>query len=344
MTLISTASLTSRIPTDIPIYYLDNKKKWFEIFPFTQIKQFLQISKIVKILKPDILHAYFFWPIMYGRIFKLLGRVKTLVENREDEGFNWGCLEYFLLRLTRNIPDRIVCVSESVREIVIRKEIQDPAKISMIHNGVEIPRNKSIGKNLKLVEELGISYEDPIVGMVANFNRKVKGVSYFIESIPLILDAVPNTHFLLVGKGSERDTLEGTASKLNIRDNLHFVGYREDLQSFYSIMDISVLTSLSEGLSITILESMSYGLPVVVTRVGGNPEIVVDGETGFLVPPMEVDIFSDNVVELLRNQEMRKRMGKEGSKRIESYFNLKSASEKYIKIYDRFSQSISKQP
>jgi glycosyltransferase involved in cell wall biosynthesis len=103
---------------------------------------------------------------------------------------------------------------------------------------------------------------------------------------------------------------------------------------FYAAMDISVLTSLTEGLSIALLESMSYGLPVVVTRVGGNPEVVLDGETGFLVPPKDTTAFAEKVVVLLQDRELRARMGDAARRRIDEQFRVTDVATHYLRLYE----------
>jgi glycosyltransferase involved in cell wall biosynthesis len=99
-------------------------------------------------------------------------------------------------------------------------------------------------------------------------------------------------------------------------------------------MDVSVLTSLSEGLSMTLLESMAHALPVVVTRVGGNPEVVVEGGTGFLVPPKNPAAFAGRVALLLQDPDLRRRMGRAGRARVEDRFRLRETSERYLGVYE----------
>jgi glycosyltransferase involved in cell wall biosynthesis len=98
-------------------------------------------------------------------------------------------------------------------------------------------------------------------------------------------------------------------------------------------MDISVLNSFSEGLSLTLLESMGYGIPVVATSVGGNPELVVEGETGYLVPVNNRSLLADRIVKLLVNPELRRRMGEEGRRRIERKFRMQNVANRYLDIY-----------
>jgi glycosyltransferase involved in cell wall biosynthesis len=106
------------------------------------------------------------------------------------------------------------------------------------------------------------------------------------------------------------------------------------MDSVYAALDLSVLTSKSEGLSITLLESMAQGLPVVVTAVGGNPGVVVHGETGFLVPPADVQSFADAVIRLCREPETRARMGVAARKRCEDRYDIRRVSPRYEASYE----------
>ena len=107
-------------------------------YPIGQLRRFAQVRRRVQALQPDVLHTYFFWSIIYGRLLRRGGAVARLVENREDEGFNWGRHEYALLRTTASIPDRIICVSDAVRKVVAEREHTPAERIVTIHNGIDV--------------------------------------------------------------------------------------------------------------------------------------------------------------------------------------------------------------
>jgi len=329
--LISGAKLTARIEPSVNVHYL-KALPWCDRYPLSQMHRFQQIMRLCAARQPDILHAYFFWPIIYGRLLKMCGRVKILVENREDQGFNWGRHEYAWLRLTRTVPDRVICVSEAVRQTVLKNEGTAPAKTLVIHNGIE-PTAADQSLRQQVRTELGLKREHQVIGMVANFNRAVKGVEYFIEAAPLILTQCPHARFLLFGRGKFEPQLRERAQELGVGEQVGFAGFRRDIDRFYQAMDISVLTSLSEGLSITLLESMNRGLPTIATSVGGNPEVIVDGETGFLVPPKNVLVFAEKAVTLLNDNDLAKRMGEAGRKRAAEHFSLENTAAKYFALY-----------
>ena len=332
--LIADAKLTAREMPALPVVYLAALPfKILECYPFSQIYRFWQIIRLLAKFRPDLVHAYFFWPIIYGRLLRLSGRINLLIENREDQGFNWGKHEYLLLRLSAKIPDKVICVSEAVRRTVIEKERLSDNQTLVIHNGVAA--NIPAAQDHSLRKELGLAEGESLVGMVANFNREVKGVEYFIEAIPLILTQCPRTWFILLGRGAGEAQLRARAELLGINSRIIFAGFQKQIERYYSLMTISVLTSLSEGLSLTLLESMSFGLPVVASKVGGNPELVQDGITGFLVPPRDALSFAEKVVILLRDKQLCARMGEAAKERIRQYFRIEDTAAKYLNLYQQ---------
>jgi len=330
--ILSRVPLTARVSPEVPVRYLPSNGT-IRLYPIAQIQALGRIRNVISEIDPTILHTYFFWPILFGRLLKRGGAVKVLVENREDQGFDWGVHEYSWLRLTRNLPDRIICVSDAVKQVVMERERVGEDRIVVIRNGVETLPDAG-AEAAEIRKEFGIGEDHLVVGMVANFNRSVKGVSLFLDAVPEIVKAVPAARFLLIGRGKEEKTLRDKARTMGIEPYVRFAGYRKDIHRCYAIMDISALTSFSEGLSITLLESMRCGVPVVATRVGGNPEVVVEGETGYLVPPGDVSSFASRTVTLLLDRELRKKMGVEGSRRVERHFLLRDVAKRYEEIYE----------
>ena len=336
--IFSRVPITSRISPDVPVRYVPSDGR-INIYPIAQIRALARIRKEISERTPDILHTYFFWPILFGRLLKREGIIRTLIENREDQGFDWGVHEYSWLRMTRGLPDRIICVSDAVKQVVMERERVEEGRMEVIRNGVEpFP---DVGNDTAATrKELGLEEHHLVVGMVANFNRSVKGVSLFLDAIPQIVRAVPDARFLLLGRGKEEKALRDKARSLGMEPYVLFAGFRRDIHRYYAIMDVSALTSFSEGLSITLLESMRCGIPVVATRVGGNPEVVVDGETGYLVKPGDASDFASHVVQLLQNRDLRKNMGEEARKRVEKHFRMSEVASRYIGIYEDYCKGV----
>ena len=316
---------------------------WYDRFPVAQIRRLLALRRVALELRPDVVHSYFFWSIIYGRLLKLMGLAPLLVENREDMGFSWGRGAYFALRLTRSIPDRVICVASAVRDVALKRERISPSRTMVLHNGIAPAGNGGRGRAAAR-REFGFTDAHVVVGMVANLPREVKGGHHLLDVAAKIVRAVPSVRFLLVGVGTEQSTIREALDARGITDFVVGAGYRQDVEDCYAAMDISVLTSSTEGLSITLLESMRAGLPTVVTHVGGNDELVVDGETGFLVAYNDWSAFADRVATLARDQVLRQRMGTNGSRRVAEHFASKGVGERYLGVYERLINATGEAP
>src|SRR5262249_46850678 len=143
----------------------------------------------------------------------------------------------------------------------------------------------------RLRESAGIPPDASLVGTVGNL-YPVKGHTYLIRAAKIILKSRPNTHVIILGRGNLKDTLHQEAESLGIKDRIHLLGYRDDVSSWLRQFDVFTLPSLSEGLPMSLLEAMAAGVPVVVTGVGGMPEVVSDGLTGFVVPAEDPDALA----------------------------------------------------
>lgn len=307
-------------------------------FPIAQLRGLAQVRKRVRQFRPDIVHCFFFWSFVYGRLLRRMGLVSIVVENREDQGFNVLPWQYDLLRRTADIPDRVVCVSDAVRRVAMVKEGLRSHRTVVIRNGVEPATEPTDRAGAR--RALGVNGDVHVVGMVANLNRRIKGVEYFVDAMPLILRDVPDTVFFIFGDGTLRPELEARARALGVAPRVRFAGYHPDVARYYAAFDVSVLTSLSEGLSITLLESLQRGIPVVATRVGGNPEVVTDDETGFLVPPRNPVAFAQRVSLLLRDAALRARMGGAARRFVAQNFSAEAVASSYLTLFDalRFGQ------
>lgn len=313
----------------LPVNVIPPKKRYV-IYPFSVLRSFYLVLKDVKKIKPDVIHSYFFWSIIFARVLKLLGIVSHIIENREDEWFNLNAFSFFLLKITNKIPDKIICVSNAVRNIVLDKEKLDPKKVCVILNGIDLNRKKIADLNIQA--QFSIPQGCFIIGMVACFERSIKGLSYLLNAVPRIIEEIPNIRVLIVGSGDIKK-YQAEAKKLNVDEYVIFTGYQNEMQNFYHIMDVSVLSSLTEGLSITLLESLKYGIPVVATNVGGNSEIIKQNVNGYLVPPKDPIALAEKIVFLLKNSEVRQQMAMKGHAILKEKFDIDNTVKNYQNIY-----------
>lgn len=332
--IFSEAPLNARVTPHVPVTVLPKTGRPAG-YPWTQLRRLRALFAHFSDRRTEVTHSYFFWPIIYGRMLRARGMTRVLVENREDEGFDWGFHEYALLRATRRFPDAVICVSDAVADVVRSREGVGEGRVHVIHNGVETASGNGETDSARVLRrELGIPDDAAVVGMVANYDHRVKGAADFVRAIPLILDRCPSAYFVIVGEGRLRAEVEGLAAELGVDHRLRLPGFRRDVDRFYELMAVSVLTSLSEGFSITLLESMSRGLPVVVTRVGGNAEIVRDGISGFLVPPGHPSSFAERVSELLESPGLQERIGREARRIAQREFSLEATADRYAALYE----------
>ncbi len=154
-----------------------------------------------------------------------------------------------------------------------------------------------------------------------------------LHAVRLIANEMPNFSLRIVGDGEERQTLERLRVDLNLHKHVEFLGARGDVSRLLEESGIFVLSSLGEGLSLTLLEAMASGLPIVATRVGGNPEVVVDGVTGLLVPPSSPSHLAAAVMQMIRHPLQTLEMGRQGRCRVEREFDMGQVARRYESLY-----------
>lgn len=178
----------------------------------------------------------------------------------------------------------------------------------------------------------GVPDEAPVVGTVAVF-RTQKALGDWLEAARTIRDRVPDTRFLLVGDGPERERLERRAEELGLADAVHFPGLQEDVRPWLAAMDLFLSSSVFEGLPLALLEAMAMARPVVATRVGGVPEVVTDGRNGRLVELHDPGGLADAVTALLLDPDRAKRLGAEARRTVASEFGLRRMSRELETAY-----------
>ncbi len=252
---------------------------------------------------------------------------------------------YFWERLRRRLAYRwvsrratMVAVSKNLKQFIVEKVGVSPDRIKVVYNGVDALPYCEASEVSRCRRELGMPEGDHIVGVVGNL-YPVKGHQYLIEGIPAVLQTCPNTSFVFAGRGELETQLKEQVHRLGLDKRVHFLGLRQDIPRILALLDVFVLPSLSEGLSMAILEAMIAGKPVVATQVGGNPELVVEGETGFLVPPRDSHALASRVATLLTNKQQAVQFAEQGRRRAEGQFSLASMVEAYQMLYEQCLQS-----
>jgi len=325
-----------KVHSDIPAASLVRRMPRLSLlhrFPFAQAHSLWVLTGELRRSKVDLLHTYGLWPVFYGRFLKRIGSVRHLVENREDDGHIWGTRWYWLLRRTRSSPDRVICVSRAVAQVVAEKEQIDERALVVIENGA--PRSAVRYTRDSARALFGLPPGAFVIGAVAsNIDRPIKGFRHLIEALPIIVRKVPEARLLLLGDRSPDSPIVQELERRELMQYAVLGGYRDDVADLYPAMDVVAMPSLSEGLPITPLEAMRHGIPVVATRVGGTPEVVIDGVTGFLVKAGDPREMAEQISVLANDKARRQAMGQAGSDRFEQVFNIDRVARRYEQLYE----------
>ncbi len=217
-------------------------------------------------------------------------------------------------------------VAEAQRRYLVDELGYPDDKIRIIHNGVD-PALFDVHTDRAVLTEFGWAEGDPVVGILAELSP-IKDHVTFLRAARIVIDEIPRARFLIIGDGACRPELESLCADLQITPNVHFAGVRHDVARLLRAIDVFALSSVTvECFSIALLEAMACARPAVCTAVGGIPEMINDGETGYLVPPKDPQQFADRLVYLLSNPQTARRMGLAGRHRVEAEFSLDRSVE-----------------
>lgn len=292
----------------------------------------IQFKHLLRQERVDLVHAHEFDANVQGAFVANLTGI-PLVATVHGKNYFW---EKRRRRLAYRWVSRIatmVAVSQDLKQFIVEKVGIAPHRLKVLYNGVHALQNCSSVEVNQFRKELGLPESHQVVGVVGNL-YPVKGHQYLIEAIPSILMKCPNTSFVFAGRGELETDLKAQVHRLGVDTKVFFLGLRHDIHRILAMLDVFVLPSLSEGLSMAILEAMVAGKPVVATRVGGNPELVIDGETGFLVPEKDSQALADRVLTLLTNRPQAALLGEQGQRRAEAQFSLRAMVSAYQSLYD----------
>lgn len=337
---------TEKYDLHYPRYIYAVPKKYF--YPITGMSYshfvFKYATKNIK-PEPDLIHAHFSYPDGYGmmklakkwRVPLVISALGTIERKVAYEG------TYTSKQIIEamNFADKILSVSEDLKLHIVNLGINEE-KVHVVPNGVDTKKFKPAGKaharNL-----LNLPQDKNIVLFVGAL-RKIKGVDYLIEAAENFVN--PNTDLFMVGRDDGlRKNLEKRAHELKIADYIKFTGpiNHDDIPLWISASDILVLPSLSEGRPNVVLEALACEVPVVATNVGGIPELMVDGETGYLVPAKSPRELSRKINKLLEDKNRRENMGKLGRKSIiQKGLTWEAHAKMTVDIYSDLLENISK--
>ncbi len=280
----------------------------------------LALRRVVGRHRPDVLHTHNVSPLA-ASAWALAGQPSIrLVHTKHGRSTAHGVVGRAAAWWAARRATAIVAVSRDAAEQAIHEEHVARSRVRVIMNGVDLP--PSIRRDRAPTRAITVARLEAVKDQVT-----------MLRAVPTIVAALPSFHLDIVGDGGERAHLEATVDRLGVRDHVTFHGFQTDVSRYLAAADIFLLSSVSEGISLTLLEAMASGLPVVATAVGGNPEVVVAGVTGLLVAPSDPAALAAATLTLTGDPATAAAMGAAGRARVADRFGSAAMVEAYSRLY-----------
>lgn len=295
------------------------------------------ITQIIKDLKIDMIYRNN-QPAtnLEGIIAAKLTRIPALQHCRIEPKLNPLILKYL------NYVDKIICVSEGIRNKFLSFGV-DPRKCIRIYDGIIDPEVsvETLLQNFdkdKIREELDISRDEVVIGTVNSLVKR-KRVDVLIEAFYLAKNLTQKKlKLVIVGDGPERPNLERLVKKKKLEKEVRFTGFKNNVFPYVNVFDVFVLTSEKEGLPRVVVEAMYLEKPVIASNIIGPSEVVMDGKTGFLVPPNDPYTFAKKISILVNDPHLRKNMGIKGKEKVIKEFNVKNYVNQVTQVFEEILQ------
>ncbi|MBY0276183.1 glycosyltransferase [Candidatus Binatia bacterium] len=278
-----------------------------------------------------VVHGYLFEGNFLAALTgRLAGAPVTLVSKRSLDRY-----DRFDRRaaawLSNQLASRVTVNATAVRDVTIEHERCAPERIVLIPNGVALPASAASAPASATAAD-DPRGDGPLVGMVGRLSWK-KGYEFALQAAARLRDRIPGVRFDIVGDGEQRRELEEMAQRLGLGDTVRFLGQRRDVADLMRGFDCFVLSSVIEGMPNALLEAMALGRPAVTTSAGGSAEVVIDGESGLVVPPGDPTALAVAVERVLRDPELARRLGAAGERRVRDSFSLDTMLRAFDHLY-----------
>ncbi|MBD3183894.1 glycosyltransferase [Candidatus Poribacteria bacterium] len=321
----------------VNVYYINTTRSF-------RIDKCLQISRVLKKNDIKIIHTHA--PLPDTNISRIAGAISgvPVISHLHTCGpiLNSNILIRKYQLLLEKFSSKYFChksiaVSKAVKNAFLNTGYPD-SKIEIIYNGINTKTFLPVKKCRDIFSELGIKSDYKLIGQVS-YLCKSKGQHILIKAMGSVIRKNPNVVLMFVGEdlqqgGRYRRELEKMAKNMGILGNVIFTGYRSDIPDIMNSLDFFILPSYGEAFPITILEAMAAKKPVITTPVGGNTELVIDKETGIIVPVGDYNKLSEAILYLLENPEKVAFMGQNGYERVKKHFSLDNMVQKVFQIYE----------
>jgi glycosyltransferase involved in cell wall biosynthesis len=279
----------------------------------------------------DLIHVNSYVPGNYARLAAALMQVPIIIDHWH--GFTrFSPKRRHICRVLARFTDLSIAVSQGVKDYLLQEIGLNPAKIRVVPNGVDVAAIDAARPGPEVRRELGLPEGVPLIGLVGRLDHWGKGHKELLTAMAQLRDRHP-VHALMVGGGRRMDEVKALTASLGLAGQVHFLGNRRDVPDLLNALDIFVLPSYSEGVSLALLEAMAAGLPVIATAVGGLPEVVTDGETGLLIPPRDAGALAAALARLLADPAWAQPLGAKARQHVRENYSLDRLGREINEIY-----------
>jgi glycosyltransferase involved in cell wall biosynthesis len=295
--------------------------------------------RLMKRHRVDIVHTHGKGPGLYGR---LAARALGVPAVHTFHGIHYSAYAPSGRRLYLALERRLSRLSETIINVSASQEAEGVAlglfereQSVVVMNGVDVDEIDSAVRQCGIGRDtLGLSADDFVLGCVSRWDP-VKRFEILLQAVERLLNHVPRLAVLLVGGGGEEGRIRRLVAEKGIQDHVVFTGFLGNPMRVYGLLDLYVATSLKEGLPLAPLEAMAAGLPIVATDVPGHRDVVVNGETGLLVPAEDSAALADAIADLAADRARRRKMGEAGRQRVLDHFAIASMVAETARVYRR---------
>lgn len=289
--------------------------------------------KIIIEFKPDILVTYLIHADLFGRIFGKLFGIKNIISSQRGSLLQWKSLRY-IDRLTKFLVNQYIVQTEIAKKDLMKSLKLKDDKIIVIPNAIDAKEfDFSINKNEKL-KELSIINENINIVCVSNL-RKGKGHEYLLNAFEKVFNQNKDINLLIVGDGEEKEKLIKQTTNYNSKNNIYFLGKRNNIKEILKVSDIFILPTLAEGMSNAIMEAMASGLAIITTSIPANKSLL-QSDCAILIEPANEKEIADAIILLLSNKELSEKLASQGQKIIKEKYSIDIVTNKLKILYAKF--------
>jgi glycosyltransferase involved in cell wall biosynthesis len=293
----------------------------------------VRLVRLVRAWRPDVLHSHMVHANLIARVLRLITPVPVMISTIHNI-YEGGRLRMAAYRLTNTLVDHVTIVSQAAADRYVRERIVPKSLLTVIPNGVDTEQFRRIPREVghSLRQSLGL--EGTFVWLAVGRCEIAKDYPSMLGGFARVRERFPQAVLLLVGRGSLQSETERVAQSLGLGSGVRFLGVRDDVVQVMSAADGYVMSSAWEGMPMVLLEAAAAGLPIVTTRVGGNHEVVRDGESGFVIPPRDHEALGRAMLQLMELSETQRRsMGDRGREVIRAHYGLNRVVERWEELY-----------